>query len=463
MALYVLAYHFRFERTHLETAQELMCIINKEWFCVAVHGRFTVMLSQFTALILVKAGASLDSIITAYSLHQVAFFHLLSIACLALGSWRAAIIQVAIPVAAIGTSYFMWPFAELLYGLGIVLTAWALWRGVPTMHRWKKIAIGLLVFMVFASHPLAVIVLVLLVVLEQVSVNRQFFFRPLALLILYVIYRWCFSPFVPVTSTDEPMLLNETFGFMMAPKMFLDLWGLIVLMLLTLVVVEKSVIKIVLVLSAILMAGVAIQIAGHSVELYHAVVVVMALHVILQGQYMQIAGLKRASLLVGVFVLFNMGRTLKDSVVFTARKDLIKQLVKEARSANQPHSVLENARQLLPDDYILLSPSFRHETLLLSGISGDPVSIIDAANFSILCEDLGVEITSVDPAEGVEEVLNDCNITEAIFYFRCDAELNQTYFPLDAEGSYELLEPDLADWESVWIDSISGQFIPHLL
>ena len=459
VALYFLAYYFRFERTQLEAAKELMCIINNEWFCTAVHGRFTVILSQFSALILVKAGASLDSIITAYSLHHVAFFHFLSISCLVIGSWRAALIQVTIPVAAIGASYFMWPFAEMLYGIGIAFAGWAVWKHLPNTGWSRNFALTSFVFLVFASHPLAVIIMLLLVSLDSVSTNSMFFMRPLALLILYLVYRFFFSGPIPITPNGE-MLWDEIFEFMRHPQMFLDVWGLILMMFLALITTERPALKLALVLSGLLMAGLAIQIVGHTVELYHAVVVMIALHVILQASYVRINPLKPALLLVAVFVLFNVKRTFRDSMVYTARKNLIEQLIEEARSANQPCSVLDNTNRF-PDDDILLSSSFRQETLLLSSISGNTVCVIYDHNFSQFCEGAGERFASNNPVKQAEGVLKDCNIKKRFPYFRCDEELNRYYFPLDTSSNYELLEPDLADWESEWIDPDSGEFIPH--
>lgn len=463
--LYVLAYHFRLERTQLEAANELICIINNEGFCVVMNGRFTTMLSQFSALMLVKSGASLKSIITIYSLHHIFFFHFLSLACLFIGCWRGALIQVVIPVAAIGASFFMWPFAELLYGIGIAFTAFTVWKHIPNSIL-KKITVATLYFLVFASHPLAVLLMIVLVTLEQIEKNDfgpSSLAPPLMLVGFYLIYRLCFSKYIPHNDNANSMLLVDTFRFLSHPRLFVDVWALLFSTLFFIYIKNKSLLRLIIVIFSFLISVMAVYTAGHSVELYHAFIVVLCLHIVLQAPCKRIHPMKPALLLVGIFVLFNVNRTIQEAEVFTARKELVEVLIEEARKKAGSCFVVEDMNYLLPDDAILKSPSFRHETLLLSGISGNSVVVIDADNCTVLCEDSNFEVDTDDPIELVDELFVDnCGILENRSYFRCDQQLNAAYFSIDSLGTYETLSPNFSVWQSVWVDSATGVFIPHL-
>lgn len=458
--LYYLAYHFRLERTQLEAAHELLCVINNESFCITMPGRFVLALSQLSVLVMVLFDAPLENIVSAYSLHHIAFFHLLSFICLFIGAWRSALLQLVIPVASIGASFFMWPFAELLYGIGIAFTAWSIWKNLNPSW-WKGVILSILVILVFASHPLAVLLMLFLLAFEDAGTKELRISPYLILFSGYLLFRHVFSMWVPDKYTG--MSWHQTWRFLWYPDQYPDVWSLFVLMCLVLAFGKNRLARSLTVTTALMLIWSSIQIAGHSVELYHAVVVMLMFHVILQTPFPRTYPRSLAVFLVFLFVAFNASRSIQEAGVFIARKELIQNLVAEAWDAKEACLVMEGADRFIPDNAILKSPSYRHETLLISSMNGQPVTVINAENFARLCKDHEVETDIHDPVDLVEKAFSeDCSTLAYFGYYRCDAELNSDYFQLPEDEGYTLIEPELADWEARWVDSETGELIPLL-
>ena len=80
--LYILAYHFRLERTQYEAATELFYVINTKWFYLLEKERLVLCFSQLLPLLAIYCNLPLGQVITAYSINHVLFFHVVSLVCL---------------------------------------------------------------------------------------------------------------------------------------------------------------------------------------------------------------------------------------------------------------------------------------------------------------------------------------------------------------------------------------------
>ena len=151
--LYVLAYHFRLERTQYETAAELFHVINSNWFYVHEKERFIVCFSQILPLLAVHCKLSLNQVVTAYSINHVFFFHIVSLLCLFYGSKTNSLLTLFIPVLGGESSFFIWPYAELLYGCAMLLLWDSIYLSFSKGLR-KNLALIVLPFFIVTSHPL---------------------------------------------------------------------------------------------------------------------------------------------------------------------------------------------------------------------------------------------------------------------------------------------------------------------
>ena len=151
--LYVLAYHFRLERTQYEAAAELFHVINSRWFYVHEKERFIVCFSQVLPLLAVHCKLTLSQVVTAYSINHVLFFHIISLLCLFYGNKTNSLLTLFIPVLGGESSFFIWPYAELLYGCAMLLLWDSIYLSFSKGLR-KNLALIVLPFFIVTSHPL---------------------------------------------------------------------------------------------------------------------------------------------------------------------------------------------------------------------------------------------------------------------------------------------------------------------
>ncbi len=162
---------FSCERIFADAAHYLFSVVNYGTFNIE-HGRFVLFFSQILPWTGVKLGLPLSAILLLYSIGHVLFFYSIYLYCrYKLGDHLAGIVLLLIQTLALEKGYFT-PMFELYYAAGfLVLFSSILWYSELRTER--NIVLIALCFILFTSHPVAVLMWAFVVVLHWVKFGRR--------------------------------------------------------------------------------------------------------------------------------------------------------------------------------------------------------------------------------------------------------------------------------------------------
>lgn len=146
------------ERLLADSSYYLFQVINKENFHVE-HHRYILIFSQWLPLMAIKLGLKLNSILLLYSLGHVLFFYVIYLITRYL--YRMEYVGfLLLLVQTLGTmSGFFVPMFEMYYAAGLLVLFAAVLYYSKSKHKW--LILFSLAFFIFSGHPLAALLLFL--------------------------------------------------------------------------------------------------------------------------------------------------------------------------------------------------------------------------------------------------------------------------------------------------------------
>jgi len=161
LLLAILAILLYKERLFGDGSHDLMCVINREWFCL-IHGRKILLFSQWLPLTGVLLKLKLKYILIFYSLGHVLFFYFLFlISHYHFKDKSAGIIYLVLQTTITGWAYFAFPMSEILYVNGFIVLLTSVVLSTDKPNWYSRSVVLLLLFFILSSHPLSLVTLVM--------------------------------------------------------------------------------------------------------------------------------------------------------------------------------------------------------------------------------------------------------------------------------------------------------------
>lgn len=182
------AVHFASERILVDAAYFLVRMVDDAGFFVS-HGRWIMPLSQGLAVLAIKLALPLRAVIALYSLGGVvvagmAYFFVRYV----LQDHRAGLAVVATQLIGVGHAAFC-PVFEFYYAAPLLLACLALLRSTRLAPPLQGVWFSALLFLVFSSHFLAMLVAGMALLLAGVHRQPHLRWLALAMLVLHLIIR----------------------------------------------------------------------------------------------------------------------------------------------------------------------------------------------------------------------------------------------------------------------------------
>lgn len=441
IALYIIAYFYRLERIQYEAAGELFNVVNSQSFFILERGRLAVGLSQVLAVLAVRFNLPLDTVISAYSFNHILFFHLSSLIAFYFKNPIGAALALIIPFSGTDSTFFLWPYAELLYGIGLII----IWDSVnlrPDRIRLFWPITILLCVLIVSSHVLAFYLFLCLLAWRVVS--NQYTHNYSILPIVIVIFG-CWTvyfesrPYQLVSSPSSILNFDtiEQQFFLSLSVLFSDPVTYFILSFSALMVLlgrQKNTLLIFLLFVFVLHGLILIALPGQGrTDFYRSTITVSSLFVLASLKWHHsIASLK--PILVGLFFGFLVIITVEKVDTYKLRTEHLFSFVQNTSKLNHgAFIVTKNSgffRQFPDLDYFL-----QPETVLFSCLSGCPVSIVAAKYLIPTYNQLGAHFLSNQfdkSADFASEILiRSCKEQHQLNY-ECHDLLNARYFNIDS-------------------------------
>lgn len=182
------AVHFAAERILNDASYFLLCMVDRGGFFVN-QGRWIMPLSQWSAVMGIKAGLSMNSLITLYSLGSVivatsAFLFVRYV----LKDQRAGLTVVGTQLIGVGHAVFC-PVFEFYYAAPLLVACLALLKTTHIAPFPRAILFASLLFLVLSAHFLAMIVTVMILVAAGIQRDRRMARTALLVLLFHTIIR----------------------------------------------------------------------------------------------------------------------------------------------------------------------------------------------------------------------------------------------------------------------------------
>jgi hypothetical protein len=172
ICLLLLAFFLSEERLYADSGYYLLRALNHRCFWIE-HDRVVLVFSQILPLIGSWLNASLQLLITLYSLGHVLFFYILFLITLYLIKNKyAAIALLLLQLTGITQSYFT-PQFELYYGVGLLVVFYAI-LSKEKSTKWEIGGLIILEMLIISSHPMNIILLLFVLVLDIINKDLKF-------------------------------------------------------------------------------------------------------------------------------------------------------------------------------------------------------------------------------------------------------------------------------------------------
>lgn len=182
------AVHFAAERILNDASYFLLCMVDRGGFFVN-QGRWIMPLSQWSAVIGIKAGMSMTTVITLYSLGSV-----MVVTCAylfvryALKDRQAGLVVIGTQLVGVGHAVFC-PVFEFYYAAPLLVACLALLKSTRLAPLPRAVIFAVLLFLVLSAHFLAMIVTVMAVAAAGIHRERRIALVALAVLAMHTIIR----------------------------------------------------------------------------------------------------------------------------------------------------------------------------------------------------------------------------------------------------------------------------------
>ncbi|MCP4125109.1 MAG: hypothetical protein GY751_25520 [Bacteroidetes bacterium] len=159
--LAILAILFHKERLFGDPSHDLMCVINREWFCL-IHDRYILLFSQWLPLTAVLLKLKLKFVLILYSFGHVLFFYILFL--ISHYHYRdklAGIIYLLLQISFMEWAYFAFPMSEILYVNGFIVLLTSVVLSTDKPNWYSRIIVLLLLFFILSSHLLSIVTIIM--------------------------------------------------------------------------------------------------------------------------------------------------------------------------------------------------------------------------------------------------------------------------------------------------------------
>ena len=185
------ALHFYAERIHGDASYFLLKIVDEGTFFVS-HGRWIMPLSQWMAVLGVKAGVPMTTLITLYSLGNVAIvIFAFSFVRYGLHDRSAGIAVIATQMLGLADALFC-PVFEFYYGSMLLVVCLALIRNGTMNTKIRLSLFAVLLFLTLSSHFMAMLVAVMTLFTIRVWQDRAFGITTAAVFLAHLAVRLTF-------------------------------------------------------------------------------------------------------------------------------------------------------------------------------------------------------------------------------------------------------------------------------